>query len=494
MPVPTTFADLSTTIASNSPAGSDNVFPDLDNYIRALAGMLASVSANSGNGWTSPYLALLGGTVSGSTTFSGAVTLSGSVSGAALTNYLAAPAAIGGTTPAAGAFTTLSASGAVTLSGGTANGVPYLNGSKVLTSGSALSFNGTNFGIGIATGAATLDVTGTVNSLQARFGNIATRGLEISTTTVNGTNDAGSILNARGAADGTLIIQLDSVEKARFNGSDFLHGGTSTGASGIGLNNTLNYSIAEGSGASYANLFRQTSSGATILANGYKRSATANGFASSLGSSWAKTAIGLGVNTGAISFYADAAATVANGTDATPTERVRFASGGEAYFIGVGTTASAANAFINNASSPVNQLLRSTSSLRYKKDIEPVAAARVESAMQGLRPIWYRSKAEADNKAWSWYGLIAEEVAEVEPRLVHWSYAEEDYQDAEVEVEVLAEVDGEMRPVKQMRTERVLKDGAELRPDGVQYERLAVLLLAEVQALRARVAALEAAK
>jgi len=39
-------------------------------------------------------------------------------------------------------------SAALTLSAGTANGVPYLNGSKVLTSGSALTFDGTNFGIG----------------------------------------------------------------------------------------------------------------------------------------------------------------------------------------------------------------------------------------------------------------------------------------------------------------------------------------------------------
>jgi hypothetical protein len=44
--------------------------------------------------------------------------------------------------------TTLSASGAVTLSGGTANGVAYLNGSKVLTTGSALTFDGTSiFGV-----------------------------------------------------------------------------------------------------------------------------------------------------------------------------------------------------------------------------------------------------------------------------------------------------------------------------------------------------------
>jgi hypothetical protein len=36
------------------------------------------------------------------------------------------------------------------LSGGTANGVLYLNGSKVATSGSALTFDGTNFGVGTA--------------------------------------------------------------------------------------------------------------------------------------------------------------------------------------------------------------------------------------------------------------------------------------------------------------------------------------------------------
>ncbi len=56
MPVPTAFSDLSTTAASNSPAASDNVFPDLDEHLRALAAFIASIYANSGNGWTSPYL------------------------------------------------------------------------------------------------------------------------------------------------------------------------------------------------------------------------------------------------------------------------------------------------------------------------------------------------------------------------------------------------------------------------------------------------------
>lgn len=60
-----------------------------------------------------------------------------------------APGTIGSGTPNTGAFTTLSASGSVTVSGGTANGVAYLNGSKVLTTGSTLVFDGTNLGLGV---------------------------------------------------------------------------------------------------------------------------------------------------------------------------------------------------------------------------------------------------------------------------------------------------------------------------------------------------------
>jgi len=45
----------------------------------------------------------------------------------------------------------LSLSGSLTLSGGTANGVLYLNGSKVATSGSALTFDGTTFTSGAHT-------------------------------------------------------------------------------------------------------------------------------------------------------------------------------------------------------------------------------------------------------------------------------------------------------------------------------------------------------
>ena len=37
-----------------------------------------------------------------------------------------------------------------------------------------------------------------------------------------------------------------------------------------------------------------------------------------------------------------------------------------------------------------------------------------------FRPVWYRSLCDGDRKDWSWYGLIAEEVGAIDPRLVHW--------------------------------------------------------------------------
>jgi len=69
MPVPTTLADLSTTAASNSPGGSENVFPSLDDYLRALSAIVASIGTNSAtNGFTQPYLPAANPTYTGALT------------------------------------------------------------------------------------------------------------------------------------------------------------------------------------------------------------------------------------------------------------------------------------------------------------------------------------------------------------------------------------------------------------------------------------------
>jgi len=121
-------------------------------YTKDSGGTVVKLVGSLGNQEASAA-AITGGSINGttvgaSTASTGAFTTlsaSSTVSGTGFSTYLASPPAIGGTAAAAGSFTTLSASGAVTLSGGTANGVAYLNGSKVVTSGSALTFNGTTF-------------------------------------------------------------------------------------------------------------------------------------------------------------------------------------------------------------------------------------------------------------------------------------------------------------------------------------------------------------
>jgi hypothetical protein len=54
MPVPTSFADLSVTPATNPPAGGESA-TEGDNHLRQIYALLRSIMSNSGNGWASPY-------------------------------------------------------------------------------------------------------------------------------------------------------------------------------------------------------------------------------------------------------------------------------------------------------------------------------------------------------------------------------------------------------------------------------------------------------
>ena len=95
-----------------------------------------------------------------------------------------------------------------------------------------------------------------------------------------------------------------------------------------------------------------------------------------------------------------------------------------AFFSGVAatspynlTTASGANVHV--ASNGV--LHRFTSSIRFKTDIEPLEDSYAD-AILNIEPVWYRSTAPGDeiHPDWSYYGFIAEDVAQVDPRLVFW--------------------------------------------------------------------------
>lgn len=158
--------------------------------------------------------------------------------------------------------------------------------------------------------------------------------------------------------------------------------------------------------------------------------------------------------------------TCASGTT-SQAECFRLDQDGRPYFPLANTTASAANAYIDNATSPVNELKRSTSSEVYKRDIEALDMTRAV-AMLDVQPIWYRSKIETDNQKWSWYGFRAEDVAKVDPRLVHYGYQDDAFDVVDVEEK---SDDG----ASTWRRERRLKPDAKLVPDGVMYDRIGVM-------------------
>jgi hypothetical protein len=277
---------------------ADSVVPG--NVAKAGDTMTGALTAT---GFSGP----LNGTVGATTPAAGAFTTlsaSSTVSGTGFSTYLASPPAIGGTAAAAGAFTTLSATGAikstganlvneasaaklsqegvatsrvsaygndastqgvlqirtvssngtastipaifsstglavtgelsatgaVTLSGGTSNGVTYLNGSKVLTTGSALTFDGTSLGVGAgklqlnSIGAARTIFTNTVDGTDdgyviitpgslattARGGYFAVAGNENSTFS----NGGNAVITAGNVAGAKVKLQYNESDVA----------------------------------------------------------------------------------------------------------------------------------------------------------------------------------------------------------------------------------------------------------------------------------------
>lgn len=142
----------------------------------------------------------------------------------------------------------------------------------------------------------------------------------------------------------SLAITIDSSENV-------IVGRTDISAAGLGVAAGKNISFSEGSSATYANIYRQNSSGGLMLANGYQYGDGTNGDHSSVGSSFAKTLIGL--RNGAIYFYADAAATASVGTQVTPTEIARITTGGLKMASGKGIDFSANS----NASGMTSEVL-----------------------------------------------------------------------------------------------------------------------------------------
>jgi hypothetical protein len=290
-------------------------------------------------------------------------------------------------------------------------------------SSGAFTVLGGDVGIGTSSiyyasgGRRTVEINGTDNSFLAfKTGDVAKSYLF--------QTGANFIITNLAAAGGYLALENNGGERMRIASNGFV---------GVGTTNPLDKFVVQGNSNIWTGNF--------------------------IGTNTTNSSFGLQVLAG--SSGNDTSFRCVNGAQTTEYFKIR----GDGYIFSTptynNTFASSANVYVNTDGS----FGRATSSIRFKTDIEDLKIDTT-SILSQMRPIWYRSLSENDKKDWSWYGFIAEELAEIEPRLVHWAYPSEDY------------------IFNKETNKTILKEGAKLRPDGVQYERITVFLVAELQKMR----------
>ena len=154
------------------------------------------------------------------------------------------------------------------------------------------------------------------------------------------------------------------------------------------------------------------------------------------------------------------------------------------------TTSSAANVNISSAG-----LMRRSTSIAAAKDIQKGnRLPDLLAIVMGANPILYKSKIEGDDPNALHWGLVAEEVAELDPALVHWQDGEmvERFETVAGELEAARDDDGnfirdedgnvQLVPGPDRIETRLEFSAFETeRPAGVQYERFTVPLIAVAQ-------------
>jgi len=366
-----------------------------------------------------------------------------------------------------------------------------------------------NVGIGTTNPSATLETAGRI---FANFANPDTNGIQLTAST--GTNAAAMQFSNTG---GNFYVGLDSSNGGRigsgaYAGSIWHEGARSIG---FGTNNQLRATI-DSSGRLLVGTTSSISSfGSAIQIAGSNSASTQliSRYDNNTDGSWlyfAKSrSASVGTNTivqngdklGSLGFYgADGTSYVTSaiiaaevdGTPGTndmpgrlvfsttadgassPTERVRIASDGAFYVQDVydSTTATSANVSVNLN----GRLRRSTSSAKYKTNIQTLEDSYAD-ALLDCRPVWYQSTCANDNPDYGYWGFIAEEVAEIDPRLVFWKTVDISHDEKGSPVETPCDPE----------------------PEGVFYDRFVPHLLnlikrqqQAIETLEAKVAALEA--
>jgi hypothetical protein len=152
-------------------------------------------------------------------------------------------------------------------------------------------------------------------------------------------------------------------------------------------------------------------------------------------------------------------------------------SAGQIRSVGVYNAATpATNDLIHCATSAYQyRFFRSTSVRASKKDIEPLDDAHADLLLQA-QPVWYRSAMPQDDDRLSYYGFIAEDMAELDPRFANWGVSN----DCQCTEEQLATYEHTFDHPPEC-----------VVPTGIPYERLTAHLTNLVQRQHARIESLE---
>ncbi len=147
-------------------------------------------------------------------------------------------------------------------------------------------------------------------------------------------------------------------------------------------------------------------------------------------------------------------------------------------------TGSAANVFIDTS----GRFYRSTSSEKLKTDIKNIDPKYSENIYKIAKEsaIFYKSLGKHDNPDWTFYGLSAEKLALIDPRLVHFGYWPEDYEilSKDIEVEEIVKSKNIFKKDKKIivtkhKKYKALKKDAKMTPVGTQDTKIIPLMLIE---------------
>jgi hypothetical protein len=348
----------------------------------------------------------------------------------------------------------LTVSGNLTLPGTTAaSGIIYSGGSTLLDAyGSGNFFAGPNAGnltmsgtdnTGIGVSALSANTSGSVNAAngyQALYSNTTGTG-----NTANGykallDNTSGNWNTANGfyalyfntngywntANGGWALMRNTSGYWNTANGISALYnntsgwGNTANGAFALIYNTNGDYNTADGISALYNNTSgsNNTANGGWALSdNTSGNNNTAIGYEALCNNSSGSNNIALGFMAGYNLTTGSSNIDIGNLGTSTDNNIIRIGTQGiqtATYLAGIyGATTSGGSAVYVDAN---GQLGTATSSRRFKQNIQPMGEA--SDVLLALRPVTFHYKPEIDRQGLPQFGLVAEEVAQVDPDLI----------------------------------------------------------------------------